>query len=236
MDKNISSNSKKFLILLLVICLVFFVAVIKAFEYLPTSDKEVLKRASIDEINKPAQETSDKENEVQKDEDNVGEETKSDAKTILVDDSKPAEAKSVEEGIEPLENIDSEDNSVASKSEETSKPVELTPQEKADKIFATAQKFRDDKQYVKALEEYQKIPSVTSNTKTIARSYEEIATIYAIVKRYGTALAYAQKAYNTSPSSSREMLLARLYYKTGDIEKATRRVNNVLQRDFSADR
>ena len=56
------------------------------------------------------------------------------------------------------------------------------------------------------------------------------------MKRYGTALSYAQKAYNTYPTSSREMLLARLYYKTGDLDKATKRMNNVLQRDFASDR
>ena len=104
------------------------------------------------------------------------------------------------------------------------------------KIFLDAEKLKKDKQYVKAIEEYQKISTVTNDTNTVAKSYEEIATIYAIVKRYGTALSYAQKAYNMSPSSSREMLLARLYYKTGDMDKARRRVNNILQRDFSADR
>ena len=38
------------------------------------------------------------------------------------------------------------------------------------------------------------------------------------------------------PTTSREILLARIYYKTGDIVKATQRINNVLQRDFAADR
>ena len=50
---------------------------------------------------------------------------------------------------------------------------------------------------------------------------------------YGSALSAAQRAYNLAPSSHREVLLARLYYKTGDIDKATSRVNNVLRRDFS---
>ena len=58
----------------------------------------------------------------------------------------------------------------------------------------------------------------------------------AIVKKYGSAMSYAQKAYNLSPSTNRELLLARLYYKTGDVDKATKRVNNILQRDFSIDK
>jgi hypothetical protein len=63
-----------------------------------------------------------------------------------------------------------------------------------------------------------------------------MADVYGIVKRYGTALSYAQRAYNAAPTTSREMLIARLYYKTGEIDKATKRVNNILQRDFSNDR
>lgn len=234
MDRNIYSNSKKFLILLVIICLVFFVAVIKAFEYLPDENKQdVLKRATIDEINKPAvsvtTETSNDEDLLPKEEEEAPtavqkEQTQNERTSV----SKKEETKD----IEPLENINSENASEPV----SEKIVELTPQEKADKIFAEAQKYKDEKQYVKALEEYKKIPTVTTNVKTIAKSYEEAATIYAIVKRYGTALAYAQKAYNMSPSSSREILLARLYYKVGDMDKATRRVNNVLQRDFSADR
>ena len=122
---------------------------------------------------------------------------------------------------EPMESIDNQ---------------ELTPEEQVEKVFATAYKLRSEKQFVKALEEYKKIPELTSDSNLVARSYEETATIYAIVKRYGTALSYAQKAYNMSPSSSREMLLARIYYKTGEIDKATTRINNVLKRDFAADR
>ena len=113
---------------------------------------------------------------------------------------------------------------------------EVAPEEKAVRIFFASSKYKSEKQYVKALEELQKIPSITKDVNLIAKSYEETASIYAIVKRYGTALSYAQRAYNMSPSSSREMLLARLYYKTGDIDKATKRINNVLQRDFSDDR
>ena len=153
-----------------------------------------------------------------------------------------AETPKEEKVAEPLENITDlpsdavETNSDGSGAVQAEKKVELTPEEKAEKAFLTAQKYKRDRQFVKALQEYQKIPAITNDTSMVARSYEEIATIYAIVKKYGTALSYAQKAYNMSPSSSREMLLARLYYKTGDIDKATRRINNVLQRDFSSDR
>ena len=235
MNKYIESNSKKFLIMLLLICVVFLVVIIKAFEYIPVTDNDALiTRSNVENINKPAQNSDEEQNE---NTDNT--EKKALDINLTPDFVEKPKSENLKENkdIEPLENIsDLPKDEVEENSSNEIKTVELTPEEKAEKIFITAQKYRKDRQFVKALEEYQKIPTITNDTATVARSYEEIATIYAIVKRYGTALSFAQKAYNMSPSSSREMLLARLYYKTGDIDKATRRINNVLQRDFSSDR
>ncbi len=235
MNKYIESNSKKFLIMLLLICVVFLVVIIKAFEYIPVTDKDaVISRNNIENINKPASDSEETASENENTE-NVEKKTLDINLTPDFVEKPKTEPLKEEKVVEPLENItDLPKDAVEANSE--AKPVELTPEEKAEKVFITAQKYRKDRQFVKALEEYQKIPTITNDTATVARSYEEIATIYAIVKRYGTALSFAQKAYNMSPSSSREMLLARLYYKTGDIDKATRRINNVLQRDFSSDR
>ena len=235
MNKYIESNSKKFLIMLLLICVVFLVVIIKAFEYIPVTDNDALiTRSNVENINKPAQNSDEEQNE---NTDNT--EKKALDINLTPDFVEKPKSENLKENkdIEPLENIsDLPKDEVEENSSNEIKTVELTPEEKAEKVFITAQKYRKDRQFVKALEEYQKIPTITNDTATVARSYEEIATIYAIVKRYGTALSFAQKAYNMSPSSSREMLLARLYYKTGDIDKATRRINNVLQRDFSSDR
>ncbi len=235
MNKYIESNSKKFLVMLLLICVVFLVVIIKAFEYIPVTDKDaVISRNNIENINKPAPDSEETASENENAE-NVEKKTLDINLTPDFVEKPKTEPLKEEKVVEPLENItDLPKDAVEANSE--AKPVELTPEEKAEKVFITAQKYRKDRQFVKALEEYQKIPTITNDTATVARSYEEIATIYAIVKRYGTALSFAQKAYNMSPSSSREMLLARLYYKTGDIDKATRRINNVLQRDFSSDR
>ena len=235
MNKYIESNSKKFLIMLLLICVVFLVVIIKAFEYIPVTDKDaVISRNNIENINKPAPDSEETASENENAE-NIEKKTLDINLTPDFVEKPKTEPLKEEKVVEPLENITDLPKDAAEANSEA-KPVELTPEEKAEKIFITAQKYRKDRQFVKALEEYQKIPTITNDTATVARSYEEIATIYAIVKRYGTALSFAQKAYNMSPSSSREMLLARLYYKTGDIDKATRRINNVLQRDFSSDR
>lgn len=225
MNKYEEFNSKKFLILTLVVCVAFFVVIARAFQYIPNQDNNQIVQPKIEDINSTSNSSSEEENIAQEETTTPTEE----------EQKAPVEKEKVsQKPNEELENI--EDLPKEAAAENTQAEPELTPEEKAEKTFFTAQKYKKEKQYVKALEEYKKISEITNDTATIARSYEEIATIYAIVKRYGTALSYAQKAYNMAPSSSREMLLARLYYKTGDIDKATRRINNVLQRDFSADR
>lgn len=98
--------------------------------------------------------------------------------------------------------------------------------------YEKAMSLRKEQKYESAVYEYQQIAKSTDDLSEQARCYQEIAQTYASIKRYGTALSYAQKAYNTSPSSDREMLMARLYYKTGSIDKATEHVNAILKRDF----
>lgn len=244
MNNYTEFNSKSFLIILFLICAVFLVLIIKAFSYIPDSDSNqiVSRNANINTNTQQEQPVTEqvetdtntnvdtKETITQKNNEAVVKEEK---KSLNVPFLKPGSQENLE-NIEDLPKEAEAANSSDSNSEQA--PAEPTIEEKVMKIFLDADKLKKDKQYVKAIEEYQKISTMTNDTNTIAKSYEEIATIYAIVKRYGTALSYAQKAYNMSPSSSREMLLARLYYKTGDMDKATRRINNILQRDFSADK
>lgn len=231
MNRYEEFNSKKFLILTLIICVTFFIVIARAFQYIPNTDTNQITQPKIEDINSTSDSTSEEENVTKKDETATTEKENNEQKTPVEIKENVSVPQTQNEGLENIEDLPKE-----AVTENTSTEPELTPEEKAEKAFFSAQKYKKEKQYVKALEEYRKISEITNDTTIIARSYEEIATIYAIVKRYGTALSYAQKAYNMSPSSSREMLLARLYYKTGDIDKATRRINNVLQRDFSADR
>lgn len=230
MNKYTEFNSKSFLIILLLVCVAFLVVVMTAFQYLPDKENDNMhSRTNVSEINQPAQETQD-ETAVSEEENKADEEKETDNQTLNIIQPKSSDS----EGLENIEDLPAE--AKAENSADTVKEAEASPEEQAEEILFSVKKLKKDKQYVKALEELKKIPGLTNDVNIQASSYEETATIYAIVKRYGTALSYAQKAYNMSPSSSREMLLARLYYKTGDIDKATRRINNVLQRDFSADR
>lgn len=228
-------ESKKFLIVLLLMCVLFLVLVIGAFQYIPEPlDNNAKGNSGIENLNQPSSVSSVSEEQTES-EDVQQSEEKASKKELNIKLPKYGDEKEVLENIEDLPaEAQAENNKSASYTEE--KTEELTPKKQAERIFSTAQTYKENKQYVKAIEEFQKALSTTDDVNMKAKCLEEIATVYAIVKRYGTALSFAQKAYNTSPSSSREMLLARLYYKTGDINKATQRINNVLHRDFSADR
>ena len=241
MNNYTEFNSKSFLIILFLICAVFLVLIIKAFSFIPDSNTDkVVSRNMTANTQKPRtveQSVKEENNAVQED---AQVEQKTDTVSAVQDRQQNTMFQPTPNEQESLENIDELPQEASaenlSNSTTNTEPAAPSVEEQVLKIFVDAGKLKKDKQYVKAIEEYQKISTITQDTDTIAKSYEEIAAIYAIVKRYGTALSYAQKAYNMSPSSSREMLLARLYYKTGDMDKATRRINNVLQRDFSADR
>lgn len=237
MNNYTEFNSKSFLIILFLICTVFLVLIIKAFSFIPdtenASDTIVSRNNS---INTPVENRVSEEQTAAVETNNQIEQK---AETKEAPQRKELLRPSAEEALENLDNLPQEaaaENVSEITADSSATSAEPSDEEKILKVFAEAGKLKKEKQYVSAIEEYKNISTITNDVNTIAKSYEEIATIYAIVKRYGTALSYAQKAYNMSPSSSREMLLARLYYKTGDIDKATRRVNNVLQRDFSADR
>ena len=131
-----------------------------------------------------------------------------------------------EEKLEPLETLSEEAASANVETEELSESESLIKQ---------AENLKNDHDYAGAIDLYKRAAELSGDSAIQAECYEEMAMLYGMIKRYGTALAYAQKAYNLSPSTGRELLLARLYYKTGDADKAARRVNNILQRDFTVD-
>ena len=66
-----------------------------------------------------------------------------------------------------------------------------------------------------------------------ALCYDNLALIYAVTKRYGSAIIAAQKAYNAQPNINREFMIARLYYKTGKIEEAQNRILYILRKEFT---
>lgn len=223
---NLDLSSKRFLIILIIILLLFFMIIVVAFDFLNkhadedsfTQQDNYSETIGFSEKQEPVQESR---NDVPEEETHhVSFETTPEEQNENYNNR----TSTVEEnGIVPINESENKEDST------------LSVTQNSEMLFAEAQKLKNEKQYVKALEEYKSILDKNINNETNAKCYEEMANIYAVVKRYGSALSYAQKAYSTSPSSARELLIARIYYKTGDVDKATKKINNILQRDFSAD-
>lgn len=231
-------ESAKFVSIIIGICFIFIMVVWHAFDYIPAKDSI---NNSVDEIVVPADEEPQEERveeeepvEENAEEDQFIEETSTNELDIKkeVYDKEVVETRDAR--LKPLDPIDEENlkkdeqlkDSISSQEDvrEEISPLELA--------LNKAKDAKDNRQFTVAVTEYQKAISLSEDDRLKAQCYEEIAIIYAKSKRYGSALSYAQKAYNMVPSTAREVLLARLYFKTGDVDKATTRVNNVLNRDF----
>lgn len=238
MNNYFDLGSKKFLIITLVILACFFLLIVNAFNDLSESqigtDKNQSQAQTAVDINNvmntmPRPQEAENQNQQEQ---------------PVEQQYKPQQNSSLNVDIQSSVNAAEELNPIEETEalpEQAVEPIqgdkpELSEEQQLELKFLSARKNKDEKQYVKALEEYKAIAENSTDANVKARCYEEMADVYGIVKRYGTALSYAQRAYNVSPSTSREMLIARLYYKTGEIDKATKRVNNILQRDFSNDR
>lgn len=218
-------QSAKFVGIIMGICFIFIMVIWNAFNYLPS--KEDNNMATNQEINLPAdeeqKENTQNDEKVQNDEDDERVEVKTDAQVKVFDSQK-----NIKE-LEPLEPVydNTSDRNVPSNSDIQNNEDPL------DTALNNARNYSKEHKYASSISEYQKAISLTNDNSVKAQCYENIAKIYGTTKRYGSALSAAQKAFNTEPSTSREVLLARLYYKTGDVDKATNRINNVLKRDFS---
>lgn len=234
MDRNIRSNMKRFLLILVVILMVFFMLIIKAFDTAKQVNKLQNKQVSIAENESFVDKVQDEQNEQNANEVNSEIDVEHHVSLMEQEQNIKVDEKTKNHTVE-MEQLEQIEENNQSASQEESKLNNLTQEQEIELAFLSAQKLKQNKEYVKALEGYKSILEKNVNNEVNAKCYEEMAGIYGVVKRYGTALSYAQKAYSIAPSSNRELLIARLYYKTGDIDKATKKINNILQRDFAID-
>lgn len=231
-------ESAKFVSIIIGICFIFIMVVWHAFDYIPAKDSI---NNSVGEIVVPADEEPQEERveeeepvEENAEEDQFVEETSTNEPDIKkeVYDKEVVETRDAR--LKPLDPIDEENLKKDEQLKDSIYSQEVVREESSPLEVALnkAKDAKDNRQFTVAVTEYQKAISLSEDDRLKAQCYEEIAIIYAKSKRYGSALSYAQKAYNMVPSTAREVLLARLYFKTGDVDKATTRVNNVLNRDF----
>lgn len=202
--ENFDIKSAKYVSIIIGICLVFVLVIANAYKYLP--ENETQKFPQVTESNIPAEEDV---------------ETDAEEESVEEDEAEDVEIQTPTESVSAQQEV----------SETVSETVEESVVSETDS-FEKAKQLKKEELYLKAIDEFNKIADNTTDSVLKSDCYEEISLCYGLLKRYGTALSYAQKSYNMNPTSSKEVLLARLYYKTGDIERANKRINNVLQRDF----
>lgn len=199
-------RNKKYLIILVIIIIVFMVVISKAFDYVPKNEKS----------NTPNIENSTKTM------------TESEENTIVDETSDD----------EKLENNNATSNTSNNSDSNVSnaRQYRMSTAEKIETLFFLAEQDIENENYEKAKNSYSEIYGMTDRYSTLARVHEGLANVYAIESDYKAALENAIKSYDYQESASRKVLIARLYYQTGNIAKAKDIINQVLVSDFTEER
>lgn len=236
--QKFSTSNMKFIGLIIAVCFIFAIVVRHAYDYLPKStntDKGEFTNPTVVNIQLPSnyeeeEDSTDEYNDEiieteQNVYDNEEEEEKEEEKEIAQHKQKPKLV--VVPELEPLESISSEKQKTVSN--------EVISESSFEYKFLAAMKLKRNRDLASAITSFESALSYATSASEKADCYEQIAECNAIQKRYGSAIINAQKAYNLTKKSSTEVLLARLYYKTGEIEKATNKINYVLKKDFTVE-
>lgn len=225
--QNFDLESARKYIILIIISACFVLLVWHAFEYLPKEEtelKNITEQETVDEnyIQDPSSSDSEEqENSVDNDESESNDESIESEKVVDQQEiNKNTDKFTLLENIPEGEQISSNEQSA----------------ENFAQVFDKACELKTKGEFAEAIKEYMSALVLAKTDEERARCYEETAYIYAKSHKYGSALSAAEKAFNSYPTTSRELLLARLYYKSGNQEKANVRMNNILNRDFAQDR
>lgn len=227
MNNNFDFASKKTMLILLFICMIFFLLIIKAFDYLP-DEQDMSNNENNEELVYPNHEV--KTENINKTEDQVdsSKDDDSDNEISEQDEALKVEQKNTNEELkdvqasskvrtpEPTEALIPIEEGVSDLN--SSKIQENTPpniEDSARQSFEKAVSLKQNGEYDAALEVYRSILANDSNKKYSAQCYEDMANIFAIQKRFGSALVYAQKANKIEKTPSRERLIQTLLQKTG---------------------
>ena len=226
-------DSKKYVLLLVVVCLVFFILIVKAFDYLPdTENDKTISRQNVtldsnynvaaseykyDEANSSTtQQPEQKSGSFTLNESTISNEEpiKSDTKTgtpILEEIKAPSGV-----GLEPIE----EPDTIEQVSEKKSEP-ELSPQEKAEEALMMGDKMRKANNLSSAFKEYQKVPDLT-NDKEVEK-FSNFRKVPGTTNVYRSWHPYKVKTHKFSDKTKyvratepkREEMIIGLYEKYG---------------------
>ena len=233
MNNNYDFDSQKYMIILVVICALFAIAVIKAFDFLPEEQKT--QNVSIEEVNSTTQsdtsENTTSNNDISQENKEQSKNTESPKKKRGVlyssndtewDDMSIQEIKAPKGVNEEITEIED------TKANESSDTFDYSFQS-----LLNGKKYKANGDYKNAIAEYKNVIEQTKNEEILAIAYEDMAGIYAAYKKYGTALSFANKANKLSPSVGREFLIAKIYYASGDTNTAINNINSLLKRSFN---
>ena len=176
-------DSKKYVLLLVLVCLVFFILIVKAFDYLPESEENSVKRQNnitIDEnYNSPIQNNNHSEEQAEQrqldqssgtfvlNESTISNDEES-TTTLVKENPKFDEIKApAGVGLEPIEEAE---NASTASDDKKSVETEMTPQEKAELALMTGNKLKKMNDLKGALAEYQKVPELTKDKELVAES------------------------------------------------------------------
>ena len=181
----------------------------------------------------------------------VVEEVKTEEKTFVEDDAEYVEEKDAveEEKYEEVRHLYRDDSLNFDEEEKPSKKAfkELEPiddgkdissdsnkgTDELSKVLSEAAENQTNKNYEVAIAAYKKAVELADDKFVKADCYESLADIFAQTKKYGSAMGYAQKAYNIKVTPKREFMLAKLYYKTGSTERALQKAEEIFKKDFA---
>jgi len=237
-------NSKKYMIILVSVCVILMILTIKAFDYMESpitdniTDNNNVNKSSVYDINDSRLNlyNSMQNKEVKsglsdnKDDEEFANNDEQ-HKTGHFDFMPKSSYRNDNDNFEEIPAPEGADEDVISSDNENN-DKKLSKDEQALKYITNAKGYKNSNDISNALAEYQLAADIADDKEIKAMSYEAIAEIYASQRRFGTALAFASKANNIAPSTSREMLIARINYKAGKTQSAINTTNNVMKKGF----
>ena len=225
MNNNFDFESKKYIILLVIVCIAFAILILKAFDYLPEEN--------LDKVNLPQEEeivrekvTNPEDNTKQQQRETTTEKINQDKKSGVLYKSNDYEINSMFEEEIDIPRSPLDDDMVQNSEDSQSK---LSPAEIALKSIINARKYANVEDYTNAIREYQNAAKITSDKDLRAEIFDGISLLYLKNKNYKTALSFAEKANESSPSFTREFVIAKIYYESGRTGDAINRINKILK-------
>ena len=230
MNNSFDFNSKKYMILLLLICIVFAILIIKAFDYLPNNDVIDSNDSEVAYLNVNSKKSSN--TEASKNNLEVETKIKKNQKSGVL--YRSSDSLSNDDNFDEIEapagvseeSINDENNNT------TMSNQELSGDFKAVQYILNGRKYVSENNLSKALIEYGHAVENAKEDEIKAQALEGISIVYAKNKKYSTALTFASKANGISPSVLREFLIIKIYYLAGKSDIAIKNLNEILKKGF----